>query len=69
MINVNLEKHCNKFVSFHIEGHAGFDEEGRDIVSFSCSVFFSIQRAAFCAMFYFLNNLIFGFGFKQIVLL
>ena len=38
MINVNLQKHCGKFVSFDIEGHAGFAEEGSDIVCSAISV-------------------------------
>lgn len=38
MINVKLERRCGKLVSFHIEGHAGFDEEGRDIVCSAISV-------------------------------
>lgn len=38
MINVRLERHCDKLVSFDIEGHAGFDEEGRDIICSAISV-------------------------------
>ncbi|MHC1683507.1 MAG: ribosomal-processing cysteine protease Prp [Clostridiaceae bacterium] len=38
MIDVKLEKHCGKFVSFNIEGHAGYAEEGFDIVCSAISV-------------------------------
>ena len=38
MINVKLERHCDKLISFEIKGHAGYDEEGRDIICSAVSV-------------------------------
>ena len=32
MIEVRLSRSNGKLVAFHIEGHAGFDEHGRDLV-------------------------------------
>jgi uncharacterized protein YsxB (DUF464 family) len=32
MIYIDFEKKNNKFISFHIHGHAGYDEYGKDIV-------------------------------------